>query len=463
MLEPGVLLVGLDVGTTGAKAVVFDGAGSPKASARRSIVWQPASNGGAETSADALRQAAFDALRAALDEAPEGTVAGIGIASLAESGIVLDTDDRAVAPVIAWYDERDVSERRALIEVLGADRFATTTGLPAGQQWSLTKSRWISEHVPEAAASGRLRLSVAEWIAYALGGRAASEPSLASRTGWLDLRTREWWGEALEFSRVPTGWLPELLDAGTDLGPVTAAVHARLTGARIAVAGHDHQSAAVGAGAWNAGDVLDSCGTAEALVRTADPGLDDPVIGQLTRAGVTVGWHALPGRWCLLGATQGGRTLGRVLDALGVTDVTRSLDAAALGAADPDAARVSVPDAVLPHATDHLPSIGDVATEQELAALVSRETRPGAVWLAAVTGVTGEAAALDALMTHHAGPRRRMLAVGGWTASTALLAAKRQQFGAVEIPDVREAGARGAALFAGVAAGLWEHVAESSW
>ena len=106
--------------------------------------------------------------------------------------------------------------------------------------------------------------------------------------------------------------MPALVTAGTPLGRVSAdAGLPRLTGAVLTVAGHDHQAAVIGAGADGPGDELDSCGTAEALVRTVAPGLSPRVVAELAECGITTGWHAVADNWCLLGATQGGLALQR--------------------------------------------------------------------------------------------------------------------------------------------------------
>lgn len=451
-----MLLLGVDLGTTSVKAVVFTATGAAVATGRRETPWTVTS-GGAQTTAEHLRDATFAAIVAALDDAPAGRIVGIGIASLAESGVVLDGEDRSLVPVIAWYDRRDKRELRELKDQLGAD-FSATTGLPIAQQWSLTKSRWLREHHGSAIGRARLRLSVGEWIAYALGGRAVSEPSLASRTGWLRIRDRTWWPESLDYSGVSSHCLPPLADAGTDLGAVREGIHQRLTGARIAVAGHDHQAAAVGAGAWLPGDALDSCGTAEALVRTAKPGLAPDMIARLTAGGVTVGWHALPHHWCLLGATEGGRALGAVLHSLGVTDLTAGLD---------ERARNVQPTAALT-AGRIGPRIGSDTPISEITAHAAQALAIGdeavaAMWSGTIEEVTREAQALSQLMAETAGETARYLAVGGWTASSALIAAKRRMLGHVELPEIEEAGARGAAVFAGVAAGCWENVQSSSF
>ena len=259
-----------------------------------------------------------------------GRIVGVGVASMAESGVLLDADGDPVAPVIAWHDTRDRAETDDLRAELGGE-FSVRTGLPLRQQWSLTKHRWQLDH-DEAAARAVRRLGVAEWIVHALGGDPVSEQSLASRTGWLDLSRRDWWDEALAWSGATRSLLPELVACGEPVGTA----HDRwdvpgLAGATLTVAGHDHQAAAIGADAARLHAELDSCGTAEAFVRTVPPGLPASDIRALTDAGITVGWHALPEHWCLLGATRGGLVLQRMLALLGRGRAELpALDAAAL-------------------------------------------------------------------------------------------------------------------------------------
>src|SRR5262249_35213892 len=132
------------------------------------------------------------------------------------------------------------------------------------------------------------------------------------------LAQRSWWSDTLDWSGATETLMAPLVTAGTPLGRVSAeAGLPRLTAAVLTVAGHDHQAAVIGAGADGPGDELDSCGTAEALVRTISPSLARSVVAELTDAGITTGWHAVADRWCLLGATQGGLALQRILALLG--------------------------------------------------------------------------------------------------------------------------------------------------
>ena len=435
MTQP--LLVGLDVGTTASKAVVFTPSGRALAEGRAGTPWQTTASG-AELDPRQLLDAVLRAVGDALAAAPPGPVAAVGVASIGESGVLTGRHGEPVAPVIAWHDTRDEQEVRELAADLGAAGFAARTGLPLRGQWSVTKHRWLTRNLPATGAATR-RFSIAEWVVRALGGEEASEQSLASRTGWLDLARRQWWPEALDWAGLAPSLLPDLAVAGHPLGRVTAAdAPARLAGAVLTVAGQDHQAASVGAGAAGPGDLLDSCGTAEALIRTARPDLPAAAVAELTDAGVTVGWHVLPGRWCLLGATEGGLVLQRTLQLLGLTS-----------AAIPDLDRraLSAPPSPLRIDTSH----GAVTL-----AGAGPDASPGPAWRAATETVTSQAAELEAVMTRVAGPHRRIVVTGGWARSSALLSAKARVFGPLSrLEQPGEEGARGAALLAGLAAGLY--------
>lgn len=150
----GTLFVGLDVGTTTSKAVVFTADGDPVASGRATTPWTVTTSG-AELDATALLAAAKSAVAEALADCPPGIIGGIGVASLAESGVLLDKHGEPVAPVIAWHDTRDHAELESLRDAIGAQNFSATTGLPLRQQWSLTKHRWLIDNVPSARRAVR--------------------------------------------------------------------------------------------------------------------------------------------------------------------------------------------------------------------------------------------------------------------------------------------------------------------
>ena len=428
------LLLGIDVGTTSCKAAVLAPGGEELAHGRAATPWRRVPTG-AEADPAALLAAAVAAAEEALAGAPDGRVAGVGVASMGEAGVLLDRSGTPLGPLIAWHDARGVEEAEALARDLGADRFAERTGLPPHPMYSAVKHRWLRQHEPAAAEPAVRRLNVAEWIVRGLGGDELTEWSLASRTGWLDLHARGWWEEALAWSGASTSLLPEIAPAGTPAGTVGAPL-GRARGAVLAIAGHDHLSAAVGAGAVGAGDVLDSCGTAETLIRASAP-LPPARVREAVARGINVGWHTVPGCQCLLGSIRSGAGLEHVMSLLGVAPADRpALEAEALAA---DAGPIAVV------------GIGD---ERCSITGIGPGATPGQVWRAALEAAGAAAADVLATMDAVAGPRVRLVVAGGWADGEAARAVKTAHLGPFTTAGSAFVGARGAALTAGRAAGL---------
>jgi sugar (pentulose or hexulose) kinase len=430
------LLVGIDVGTTLCKAaVVRAGDGTEVAHGAVRTPWAPVPTG-AELAPERLLEAALAATAAALAQAPDGPVAGVGVTSMAETGVLLDRAGRPVAPAIAWHDARGEAEAARLAADLGAERFSARTGLPVRPLWSIAKYAWLRANRPEVTAAVRW-LGVAEWVVHGLGGEQVAELSLASRTGLLDRDRRAWWEEARAWAEAPPGLLADLVQAGSPAGRAGGRLP-RLAGATLTVAGHDHLSAAVGAGATRPGDLFDSCGTAEALVSAVPPPVAPTDVGRLVAAHVTVGWHVLPDRHALLGSSRAGLALRRFLALLGVDDQAReALDRAA---------------AAVPPGSGGL-TVGDVFGERSALEGIGADPAPALVWRAALEAVAERAAELRAHIESVAGPSRRLVLAGGWARNPAARSVKRAVLGPFDWPPVTEAGARGAALLAGVAAG----------
>jgi len=420
------LLLGIDVGTSACKAEVVDARGVELALGQVPTPWEPVPTG-AELDADTLLGAVVDAARKALGRAPDGDLVGIGVTSVAETGMLLDAGGTVLHRPVAWHDSRGAAEAQALARDL--PDFTQRTGLPASALCSVAKLRHLH-------ADGAARwLNVGEWIVHRFGGRQVSELSLSSRTGLLDLEPVAPYADALAWAGLPDDGLAELVVAGTDVGRSDGVALAGSEGAVLTVAGHDHLVAGVGVGVIAPGDVLDSCGTAEALVRVAPP-QDAAARRRSAQAGVTVGWHVAEGRQALLAGVWSGLALREVLDALG-TD-RQELSAGALATAPGDAPALELDLHALERSPVRLPA-----------------APPAAVWRAAIDSVTREVEALIALIDAVAGPHTKVVVTGGWARDEAIRRAKAR-LGRVEMPPVVEAGCRGAALLAGVAAGLYE-------
>jgi sugar (pentulose or hexulose) kinase len=425
---------GLDVGTTSSNALVYGEDGAALGSGRAATSWDVGPQG-TQTDAETLRRGAFDALSAAA-EAAGVRVLAVGVTSMGESGVLTDDRERPVAPVIAWHDDRDGDEVADLAEQLGAETFGGIAGKPLRGQFSLTKHRWLRRHEP-ASQAATTRFDVGGWVVRGLGGDIALELSLAGRTGWLDVVTRDWWDEALAWSGADRALMPPLVQAGVPVGTVTSdAVSPLLRGALLTLAGHDHQAAALGARAVGPGHELDSSGTAEALVRTVSAAPGRAEVARLAAAGITTDPSIQPGHWSLLGGTEGGLAQNRVLELLGV-------GAASLALLDEAAERAPVGRVI----------VGGLGADALTLGGIAGGVGPGEVWKAVVEAAADEAFALHRAMDDVVGPAARVVVTGGWRRSAQVMRAKAARFDNLEVSTVEEAGALGAAVLAARAAG----------
>ena len=428
MTDGPPLLVGVDVGTTRVKAGVIGLDGGELTRAAVPTVWQRRPTG-AEARPDDFVHAVRDVLASALATAPPGQIVGVGITSMAETAVLVGRDGRALGPAVAWYDRRADGDVEEMERALTREEVDRQTGLGLGPIPTVVMLRWLMRAHPELRRAVNV-LSVAEWVVHSLGGAIAAEPSLASRTGALAIDGRQWWPDVIEWAGLPPTIFPALLPAGASWGAVRGGAGAfeRLEGATLTVAGHDHLAAAVGSGVTTASQVMDSCGTAEALVRAIPADASrDPAQG-LPR-GIATGWHVLPDHHCLLAGLPLGIDLTPLLD---------RLDASHRGG------RASLDDEAL--------AALDGRRADDPTAVAARQ------WLAALQGTVSRASASLRALEDLGGPIAELRISGGWAANPVLRRLKTDAFPNTVYPRVAEAGARGAALLAGKAAGVFASV-----
>jgi sugar (pentulose or hexulose) kinase len=428
------VFVGVDVGTTRVKATVVDERGAVRGEAERLTPWRRA---GARVEVDPLTLAAVaqlvagEAVATSLAVDRSSRVLAIGVTGMAETGVLVDGQDRPLAPAIAWYDPRGDVE--TIARELGVEAFRTTTGLPLSALPSLAKLLWLRRNEPDTKRAARF-YSIGDWVVRQLGGEPVAELSLASRTGLLDVGRAQPWDAPLALLDLPA-LLPAPIVAGTAAGRAEGeGIPASLRGAVLTVAGHDHQVAAYGLGAANEGGLLDSLGTAEALVRTVRAPLAPERIVALTGVGATVGWGVLAGHLCVLAGLPTGLILNRIALLVGART---SADRAALG----ERALLSPADQ---------PALGLVDRRGEQ----PDDATAALLWRFTVDGLAAESARLLAGVNAVTGPHREVVVAGGWLRNAALMAAKRRQYPGMRTTAIAEPGAYGAALLAAAAAGV---------
>jgi sugar (pentulose or hexulose) kinase len=419
------LLAGVDVGTTRIKAGLVDLAGHECGYASTVTRWRRLASG-ADADPDDFLHSVRQVLAELLAAAPPGDILGVGVTSMAETAILLDSGGQAIGPAVAWFDRRAAAEHSQLEAELSAAEIGRRTGLAPGQIPTIATLRWLVREYPELRRASQA-LTVAEWVVYGLGGSAAAEASLASRTGALSVAQRAWWPDAVRWAGLAASIFPEIRAAGTSWGQVSATDPglARLAGATLTVAGHDHVVASVGSGVIHSRQATDSCGTAEALIRPrpAVPGVD-PAAG--IPDGISTGWHVLPGHYCLLSGLRLGIDFIPLLDQLGAPAAhgRTALDEPVLAMLDAGGAGSDLPP----------------AARQWHAALAASVRRV--------------AQSLDRLQ-RLGGPVSEVRISGGWAANPVLRRLKAACFPSPVYPQIAEAGIRGAALLAGLAAGVY--------
>lgn len=440
MTGGSTVAVGVDIGTTETKALVIAAEdGRRLGFARQPTSWTSSPDGRVETSAAALAEDLLATVSAALTVARGGIgkslrVTGIGLTGLGESGVLLDPAGRVLAPVIAWFDQRGEAELAAAPAVFRA-AFPGRVGLSCKAQCTLAKLLWLRGQ-GIAFPPGTQWLNVPEYLAHVLGAARVTEPSLASRTGLLDLDTDQAWPEALDLIGVDAGFLPPLRAAGRSAGTVRhPGSPDALRGAEITVAGHDHPVAAVGCGVTGANELFNSTGTADVLLRSVPRRLAATERAELVAAGYSAGRHVLPGFSVLIGGTRGGLVLRRVLALLG-------MDSAA-GKAALD--RNWRPDAA---GSGAVQISGVRNTDAEVTIRVRDGASPDAAWAAAISAVGAETARLLAAADRIVGAHTDAVAAGGWVRLGSVRDAKCRVIPGLRFADVDQPGAVGAALFA---------------
>ena len=276
---PAPLLLGLDLGSTSLKAVVYDldgravAAGSrptelfhPHAEHPEWAVWQPEQIWGG--AAAAVREAVAE-----LDDPRR--IAGVAVTGMGMDGLPVDADGRWLYPLISWHDPRTVGQLAWWKEHVGLERTFAIGGNPLWPINSALRMRWIAENEPAIFARTHKWLLIEDFVNWLLCGRQATDYSMASCTALFDQRRLDWSDELLAAAGIPRRMLCDALPSGTPLGHVTAAA-ARETGlcegTPVILGGHDHLCGALPVGALRPGVVLDVTGTWESvLTATAGP------------------------------------------------------------------------------------------------------------------------------------------------------------------------------------------------
>jgi sugar (pentulose or hexulose) kinase len=448
-MRKSVQFLALDLGSTHFKAGLFDETFRLIRAASEDVVLEHRADGpviDAGWAAGAVERL----ILAACQGEELDNIAGIGIASMAETGLLVDSISGApVTPLLPWFS-RAAEDHVQRIEDAGESFL--WSGIYPSYKSPLAKLLWLrdTQGIP---LEGRTWLSASDYAAFLLTGEYATDDSLAGRTLAFDINRRAWNTEWLEYFDLPAGLFPPSGSAGRRVSAVTASAAARcglLEGTPVTIAGHDHICAALATGVIEPGPALDSMGTAEALLGALPA---RALVETDRQSGLLYGCHVAPGRLYWMGSLS---TSG------GAVEWLRSLTGKTpLGYAELEQELAGLPEGpgeilFLPYLNGSGAPHSDPLARAAWIGMRLGHTRVD-LFKAVLEGTAYEMEFIRRQAQSAAGARvDRLVAIGGGTRMRPWLQIKADISGyPIETPAMPEATLTGAALLAGVAAGVF--------
>lgn len=302
--------LGLDIGTSGSKAAVFDGDGQLLALAYREYQTLSPKPGWAELDPEQVAAACFAVIRETAGKTASDPVTALAISSQGEAFMPLDAQDRILSNTMISSDSRAAALSQTWSERFGRERLYRITGHTPHAFFSLFKLAWLREHEPELWRQARRFLCFEDFIQQRLGVEPPGISwSMAGRTMLFDVTTHQWSGEILG----ELGMYPEQLARPVASGEIAGFVNpsiARELGLADKVAvvpgGHDQPCGGLGAGAITRGSAMYATGTVECIT----PAFDRPVFTEaLFQGNLCTYDHVAPGLYATVAFSLTGGNL----------------------------------------------------------------------------------------------------------------------------------------------------------
>lgn len=294
------LLLGIDVSTTGAKALLVGPEGNVVSSATTPLSLSTPYPLWSEQDPQEWWQATSDSIRRTLAEANVSgeQVTAIGLTGQMHGLVLLDHHGEVLRPAILWNDQRCGPECDEIRRRVGRRRLIQITGNDALTGFTAPKILWVATHEPEIYARIGHVLLPKDYIRYKLTGKVAMDKADGSGTTLFDLVKRDWSSEILDTLNIPAGWLPQTFE-GEQVTGVVSDEAAHLTGVRkgtpVVAGGGDQSTQAIGVGAVKPGVLAVTLGTSGVVFATTDRALIE------TEGRLHAFCHAVPKRWHLMG------------------------------------------------------------------------------------------------------------------------------------------------------------------
>ncbi|HIY28490.1 MAG TPA: xylulokinase [Firmicutes bacterium] len=297
-------LLGVDLGTSGTKTVLFDTAGNVMASKTVEYPMYQPQNGWAEQDPRDWWNATAVTTKAVIEESgvDPADIKGVGISGQMHGLVMLDKAGQVLRRSIIWCDQRTAQECEEITRRVGKERLIAITANPALTGFTASKILWVRNHEPEIYAQCAHILLPKDYVRYMLTGEFATEVSDASGMQLLDVPNRCWSDEVLEKLEIDKSLLAKVYESPEVTGTITkeaAALTGLKEGTPVVGGAGDNAAAAVGTGVVEDGKAFVTIGTSGVVfAHTSDISIDP-------KGRVHTFCCAVPGCWHVMGVTQG--------------------------------------------------------------------------------------------------------------------------------------------------------------
>ncbi len=299
-------LLGIDVGTTGCKAVVFSTDGKVLASAYEEYDYAHPQPGWAEMDSALVWEQIRRTIKKAVSGAGRDPIRALCVSSLGEAVVPVRQDRAILGPSILNFDSRGAEYLPELRQRITDERLYSLNGNTLGNHYSLTKMLWLKEHRPEIFEQADWFLHWSGFVSFMLGAEAAVDYSLANRSLLFDLGRENWSEDLPGLFGIEREKLPPTVPSGSRIGSVAPGVAAELglpAGIPIVSGAHDQCSNSVGCGVIEVGQAMYGMGTYICMTPVYE---QRPPAAAMIAQGLNTEHHAVPGKLVSFIYNQGG-------------------------------------------------------------------------------------------------------------------------------------------------------------
>jgi xylulokinase len=296
-------LLGVDIGTSGTKTVLFDILGNTIASDLYEYPLYQPENGWAEQDPEDWWKAVYTTINNVIKKSGVNIseIRGLGLSGQMHGAVLLDDKDEVLRKAIIWCDQRSANECDEITALIGKERLIEITANPALTGFTASKVLWVKNNEPQVYEKIRKILLPKDFIRFKLTGEYATEVSDASGMQYMDIPSRNWSGEVLSKLGVEKSWLGKMYESPEISGKIISSA-AKLTGLKegtpVAGGAGDQAAGAVGNGIVKNGIISSTIGTSGVVFAFSEKVTIDP------KGRVHTFCHAVPGTWHVMGVTQ---------------------------------------------------------------------------------------------------------------------------------------------------------------